>query len=66
MLKTSQLSIIHWAIMASFAALWAFFNLGMHQTIGQSRLGCWLYMNLFNSSQPSLKTVTALRNDYNY
>lgn len=66
LLKAPQLSIIHWTIMASFAAFWAFFNLGLHQTIGQSRLGCWLYMSLFNSSQPSVKTVTALRNDYNY
>ena len=61
-----QLSVIHWAIMALFGALWAVFNLGVHQTIGQSKLGCWLYMSLFNSSQPSRKTVTALRNDYNY
>ncbi|WP_095197585.1 proton-conducting transporter membrane subunit [Legionella waltersii] len=65
-LKGGQLSIIHWAIMVLFGALWAFFNLGLHQKIGQSKLGCWLYMSLLNSSQPSRKTVTALRNDYNY
>lgn len=61
-----QLSIIHWTIMALFGALWAAFNLEAHQVIGQSKLGCWLYMSLFNSSQPSRKTVSALRNDYNY
>ena len=65
-MQAPQLSIIHWTIMALFGALWAVFNLGVHQTIGQSKLGCWLYMNLFNSSQPSGKTVTAIRNDYNY
>lgn len=65
-LQAPQLSIIHWTIMALFGALWAVFNLGVHQRIGQSKLGCWLYMTLFNSSQPSRKTVTALRNDYNY
>ncbi|WED44260.1 proton-conducting transporter membrane subunit [Legionella cardiaca] len=65
-LQAPQLSIFHWIIMALFGALWAAFNLGAHQFIGQSKLGCWLYMNLFNSSQPSRKTVTALRNEYNY
>lgn len=65
-LKAPHLSILHWAIIALFGALWAVFNLGVHQTIGQSKQGCWLYMRLFNSSQPSRKTMTALRNDYNY
>lgn len=65
-LQAPQLSLIHWTIMALFGALWVVFNLGVHQTISQSKLGCWLYMNLFNSSQPSRKTVTALRNDYTY
>ena len=66
LLQAPQLSIIHWIIMVLFGALWAVFNLGVHQTISQSKIGLWLYMNLFNSSQPSRKTVTALRNDYNY
>ncbi|CAM2837194.1 proton-conducting transporter membrane subunit [Legionella anisa] len=65
-LQAPQLSIIHWTIMILFGALWAVFNLGVQQTLGQSKLGCWLYMSLFNSSQPSRKTVTTLRNDYNY
>ncbi|WP_454783313.1 proton-conducting transporter transmembrane domain-containing protein [Legionella sp. WA2022007384] len=65
-MQAHPLSIIHWIIMALFGALWAVFNLGVHQTMGQSKLGCWLYMSLFNSSQPSRKTVTALRNHYNY
>lgn len=65
-LKAPQLSIIHWTIMALFGTLWAVFNLAAHQTISHSKLGCWLYMRLFNSSQPSRKTITVLRNDYNY
>lgn len=65
-LKAPPLLIIHWIIMALFGAVWAIFNLGVHQTIIQSKLGCWLYVNIFNSSQPSRKTVTALRNEYNY
>lgn len=65
-LKAPQLSIIHWTIMALFGALWVVFTLGLHKKLGQSKLGCWLYMSLFNSSQPSRKNVTALRNDYNY
>ncbi|KTC83814.1 proton-conducting transporter membrane subunit [Legionella brunensis] len=65
-LHASQLSLIHWSIMILFGVLWLAFNLGVHKTIGQSKLGCWLYMSLFNSSQPSRKTVTALRTDYNY
>ncbi|WP_369410918.1 proton-conducting transporter transmembrane domain-containing protein [Legionella bononiensis] len=65
-LQAPQLSLIHWTVMILFGALWAVFNLGIHQRIGQSKLGFWLYMTLFNSSQPSKTTVTALRNDYNY
>jgi NAD(P)H-quinone oxidoreductase subunit 5 len=65
-LQAPQLSLVHWTIMILFGALWAAFNLGVHQRIGKSKLGCWLYMSLFNSSQPSRKTVTTLRNDYNY
>ncbi|WP_058524964.1 proton-conducting transporter membrane subunit [Legionella birminghamensis] len=65
-LQGPQLLITHWIVMAIFGALWASFNLEAHKSIGQSRVGCWFYMNLFNSSQPSGKTVTALRNDYNY
>lgn len=60
-----HLSIIHWVIMAFFGALWVGFNLGGYQAISQSKLGCWLYVTLFNSGQPARKTVTALRNDYN-
>lgn len=65
-LQAPQLSLIHWSIMILFGVSWVLFNLVSHKTIGQSKLGCWLYMNLFNSSQPSIKTVTALRNDYSY
>lgn len=65
-LEAPQLSLIHWTIMALFGALWVVFNLEVHKTTGQSKLGCWLYVTLFNSSQPSRKTVTALRNEYNY
>ncbi len=65
-LQIPKLLIIHWVIMILFGFLWMIFNLGWYQRIGQSRFGCWLYMNLFNLSQPSSKTVTALRNDYKY
>ncbi|WP_226905557.1 proton-conducting transporter membrane subunit [Legionella antarctica] len=65
-LQAPHLSLIHWAMMSLFGVFWAVFNLGSHKTMSQSKLGCWLYMNLFNSSQPSRKTMTALRNDYNY
>lgn len=65
-LQAPQLSLIHWSVMILFGALWALFNLGIHQRISQLKLGCWLYMTLFNASQPSRKTVTALRNNYNY
>lgn len=61
-----KLSLTHWIMMILFGVLWALFNLRVYQTVIQSRLGCWLYMNLFNLSQPSRRTLTALRNDYNY
>lgn len=66
MLKAPQLSLIHWVIMFLFEVLWVVFNLGVSEKIGQSRFGCWLYMNLYNASQPSRKTVTATRSDYLY
>lgn len=65
-LEAPSLSMIHWVMMALFGVLWVVFNLGIQKKIGESKLGCWLYMSLFNSSQPSRKTVTTLRNDYNY
>ncbi len=66
LLKAPQLSIIHWSVITLFGVLWIVFNLEIYKIIGQSKLGCWLYMNLFNASQPSRKTVTALRTDYTY
>lgn len=65
-LNAPELSVIHWTIMALFGSLWVAFNWGVHHKIGESKLGCWFYMHLFNASQPSRKTVTTLRKDYNY
>lgn len=65
-LQAPTLTSIHWITMSLFGVLWLAFNLGTHKKMGQSKLGCWLYMNLFNSSQPARKTVTAFRSDYNY
>lgn len=64
--KAPQLSLIHWTIMCFFGALWVVFNLGLFQKIAPLKFGSWLYMNLYNSSQPSSKTVTASRSDYIY
>lgn len=61
-----NLSAIHWSMMILFGALWVVFNFEIQKTIGESKIGCWLYMSLFNSSQPNKKTVTAVRTDYNY
>lgn len=65
-IQAPQISLIHWLVMGLFGALWLGFNLGVYKKIGQSKLGCWLYMNLFNLSQPSKRTITTIRNDYNY
>lgn len=65
-IKTPDLSLMHWAIMFLFGLLWLVFNLNLHKKFGESALGCWLYMNLFNASQPALKTMTTHRTDYNY
>lgn len=59
-------TLIHWLIIISFGVLWVLFNLGLDKAIGKSSWGCWLFMCLFNSSQPSRNTVTALRLDYKY
>lgn len=60
------LSPLHWAIMILFGVLWIGFNCGVSEQWVATRIGCWLYMTLFNASQPSAKTVTALRADYRY
>lgn len=60
------LSPLHWTIMILFGVLWIGFNWGISETLVRTRLGCWLYMTLFNASQPSAKTVTAFRTDYSY
>ncbi|MCC5013864.1 proton-conducting transporter membrane subunit [Legionella sp. 31fI33] len=65
-IQAAQLSLLHWFVMILFGSLWAIFNLGVHQTMAKSKFGCWLYITLFNAGQPSRRTVTALRNDYNY
>ncbi len=61
-----SLSVMHWAVLVMFITLWASFNLNLHKNFMQSRFGCWLYMQMFNASQPSVNTVTALRKDYSY
>ncbi|PUT42191.1 oxidoreductase [Legionella taurinensis] len=65
-IQTLSLSWLHWTIMILFGALWVGFNGGLPEKLNATRLGCWLYMTLFNASQPSAKTVTALRTDYSY
>lgn len=65
-IQTLPLSWLHWTIMILFGALWVGLNGGLAEKLGVTRLGCWLYMTLFNASQPSAKTVTALRTDYSY
>lgn len=65
-LQTTQLSVIHWLVIFLFGTLWITFSFEIHKKLSQSRFGCWLYMNLFNASQPSIQTTTSLRSDYNY
>ncbi|WP_419421147.1 proton-conducting transporter membrane subunit [Legionella sp. D16C41] len=61
-----QLSFLHWTVMMLFGGLWIGFNLRQYKSFWQSKFGCWLYMNLFNASQPSAKTITTVRSDYKY
>jgi NAD(P)H-quinone oxidoreductase subunit 5 len=65
-LQVPKLNLIHWAVMILFGALWASLNLGLHAKLAKSKLGCWLYINLFNLSQPWQQTVTTLRKNYNF
>jgi NAD(P)H-quinone oxidoreductase subunit 5 len=55
---------LHWGVMGLFGAFWILFNLGLYKKFSQSKIGCWLYMNLFNASQPSKKMMTTLRTNY--
>lgn len=57
---------IHGVILSLFALLWVAFNLGYHQKLARTSLGARLYMSLLNGSQPSPKTITAVRTQYDY
>ena len=61
-----KLSILHLITLVLLVAPWLLFNLGFIKKIKESNFWCKLYMNLFNQSQPSPKTVTTLRSDYKY
>lgn len=61
-----QLSFTQLSVMGLFGLFWVLFNLGTHRKFLNSKFGMWIYMHLFNASQPSVKTITALRDDYRY
>ncbi|CAM2801243.1 NADH-ubiquinone oxidoreductase chain 5 [Legionella steigerwaltii] len=61
-----KLSILHLISLVLLVLPWLLFNLGFMKKIKESNFWCWLYMNLFNQSQPAPKTVTTLRSDYKY
>lgn len=61
-----KLSLLHALTLALFLVPWVLFNLGLLKKLSQSRLWCWLYMNLMNASQPDAKTITTSRSDYQY
>ncbi|WP_115710361.1 proton-conducting transporter transmembrane domain-containing protein [Legionella sainthelensi] len=62
----AKLSILHLITLALLVLPWFLFNLGLMKKIKESNFWCRFYMNLFNQSQPSPKTVTTLRSDYKY
>lgn len=57
---------IHGLTLTLFAFLWVAFNLGYHQKLAKTSLGARLYMSMLNASQPSPKTITAVRTQYDY
>ncbi|WP_115266208.1 proton-conducting transporter membrane subunit [Fluoribacter gormanii] len=61
-----KLSILHLMTLLLLVLPWLMFNLGLTKRIKESNFWCWFYMNLFNQSQPSPKTVTTLRSGYKY
>ncbi|WP_409365720.1 proton-conducting transporter transmembrane domain-containing protein [Fluoribacter dumoffii] len=61
-----KLSLLHLSTLVLFILPWLLLNLGVLERIKESNFWCWLYMNLFNQSQPSAKTLTAFRSDYKY
>lgn len=65
-IQLPSLSILHWIVMMIFASLWFVFNFCSYKRFFESKLACWIYMNLFNASQPATKTMTALRSHYHY
>ncbi|QMT61664.1 oxidoreductase [Legionella sp. PC997] len=61
-----KLSMLHLGTLALLVLPWLLINLGFMKKIKESNFWCRLYVNLFNQSQPSPSTITAVRSDYKY
>jgi NAD(P)H-quinone oxidoreductase subunit 5 len=61
-----KLSILHLTTLVLLVLPWLMINLRLMKKIKASNFWCKFYMHLFNQSQPSPKTVTAIRSQYKY
>lgn len=65
-LQLPKLNILHELTLALFLLVWFAFNFGLVNKYRDSRIWCRFYMMMLNKSQPHPKTVTAIRNTYQF
>ena len=61
-----NLSPIHFFVFALFCILWLCINLGNVLDLHRTKVWGQLYVSALNGSQPHPKTITAIRNSYEY
>ncbi|WP_316409762.1 proton-conducting transporter membrane subunit [Legionella israelensis] len=62
----TKLNIIHLMTLALFGIIWFAFNFGLVNKIKESRAWDRFYMMMLNQSQPHPKTITTIRNTYQF
>lgn len=62
----TTLNIIHLITLALFGMIWFAFNVGLINKIKDSTAWGRFYMTMLNQSQPHPKTITTIRNTYQY
>nr|WP_302473960.1 proton-conducting transporter membrane subunit [Legionella sp. PL877] len=64
--RITTLNMLHWIILIFFLMTWFAFNFFPVKKIQESRIWCRFYMMMLNQSQPHPKTITAIRDTYQF
>ncbi len=65
-MQLHQISSLHLIVLVIFAISWVLFNLRPAKHWHPSTFGCWLYMKLYNASQPLACTISTERMHYHF